>query len=101
MPKMTDKEEQWIDNVLASVEQLEKAKPKDDLFERIQAKVDQLDAKIVPMKHWRRIAAAVAIILISNVYIINQYNSPITEIVETRTGDVYDGVVTNYNLYDE
>lgn len=86
--------EKWKDKIMNSLEGMERAKPSQDVFKRIQVGIQ---TKKGEGKQWIAIAATVSLMICANVYFLVEYDSknPITE-----NGGEYQSVVSNYNIYD-
>lgn len=92
-----DKKEQWANEVLQSLEGIQRAKPNANLFAEITAKLPKKTVKIIPLKRLRWAAVAACVIIAANIYVfssgINQTQQNITTNAEEY------GLVTDYALY--
>lgn len=88
--------EEWKDEIMNSLEGMEKAKPQPDAFFRIQQKISQpqLEETDTTMS-WLAIAAAISLIIISNVYFINDYLQKPAE----PTQEAYPTIISTYSFY--
>ncbi|MEL6987147.1 MAG: hypothetical protein AAGK97_04890, partial [Bacteroidota bacterium] len=60
---MKKDKERWKDEILSSMKGSKRAKPAQDLFQKIENQLERLEYKIISIKQWN-IAAAIAIVLI-------------------------------------
>lgn len=94
-----DKKEQWVNEVLQSLDGIEKAEPKADLFAKITDKISKGEVtKIIPLQQLRWVAAAACIIIGVNIYV---FTSGITTTKNTNinTTETYQ-ILSNYSLYN-
>jgi len=64
--------EKWADEVLHSMDGLRRAKPADDLFDKILDKIaEKKQAVIIPIKRLRWLAAAACIVIGLNIYVFS------------------------------
>lgn len=69
---MKNKKEQWADEVLNSLEHLQKAEPGADLFAKITAQLPRTKvAKIIPLNRLIWIATAACIVIAVNIFVLN------------------------------
>ncbi len=94
--------QEWIDGVLNSVKGSRRAKPRADLFAQIESNLDAPEVRIIPINQWRISVAAAVLLLVLNVFVLQQYtqNQSINT-SEFVTGDSSEqNLVSNYNIYD-
>lgn len=92
--------DKWIDDVLVSINNLERAKPSANLFARIENELDNDSVEVIPIYKIRFAAVAAAILLMFNVFSI--YNYVLTS--ETTSIDLSvennQELISNYNIYE-
>lgn len=92
---MKEKEE-WADDVLRSLDGLQRAEPNVELFARITNKVTQKTIRIIPLKPLAWVAAAACFIITINLYTF--YNT--TQISDnTNLNKSEYSLVMDYSLY--
>ncbi|MEM9833202.1 MAG: hypothetical protein AAF944_21390 [Bacteroidota bacterium] len=101
---MSDNEnqEKWIEDVLGSMNKSERARPKPDLFTKIEQQLDKEGAIAVPIL-WRRVAAAAAVLLLMLNGLAIQQFSQSNELVpgEVTLEDTYQqSLISDYKIYD-
>ena len=94
--------EKWIEDVFDSMKGSQRAKPRADLFAKIEQEIQHPETRVIPL-YQRRIAVAAAIVLLAgNVFALRHYvNTSQTkgnEIVMDET--LSPGLISNYNLYE-
>lgn len=95
------KEETWIQEVLASTEGMQRAKPARDLLSSIEQRIQQTGAKIIPMRRLRMAAAAAILLLMMNVVALNQYaDYTAVEEILTESEMAEPSLISNFNLYE-
>ena len=99
---MNDEKEKWMEDVFQSMKSSQRAKPRPDLFVKIQDRIGVGDAKIVPLRQWRyATAAAVLLLLINTVVLIyssqqNQVNYEDVTVVNTYN----QSLISSYQIYE-
>lgn len=92
-----NKNEQWADEVLKSLDGIQRAKPSNQLFDKIN---DQLKhekrAKIVPLKRLSWVAVAAFVVITINIYI---FKSGMQN--NTRPQVSKSNLLNNYSIYDK
>lgn len=86
--------EKWKDDILNSLEGIERAKPNSNLFEKIQAKTRKSPQE--KNYGWLAVAATISLVICFNVYLILNYNNQDTN-PETHS---YGNLISNYNIYE-
>ncbi|MFT5617159.1 MAG: hypothetical protein ACI85I_000375 [Arenicella sp.] len=93
--------ENWKDEVLNSLDGMQRAKPKADLFAKIEAQVYDSELKIVPKSQFRLAVAATITLLIVNFSLAMNYTkSNGTNANSTNQEMTSDKLISNYNLYE-
>lgn len=96
--KMEEKEI-WTEKVLQSLEGINRAEPRDDLFNEISSKVEEKSpVKVISLNEFKWIAAVVFLIFINTYSIINQFSIK-TKISNNETAEI--SIITNYSLYNK
>ena len=62
-----------LDDALEQLKKLPRATPPSSLLGRIEASIGKAEAKIIPMKQWRMIAAAACVLVALNVTALSNY----------------------------
>ncbi len=72
---MQDEQEKWVDEVMDSLQGMQRAVPPVDLFESIEAQITKSRerGKIIPMQQIRWSIAIAAVLLLLNVVAIRSY----------------------------
>lgn len=97
---MKNEKEQWINDVFESVKGSERAKPNTDLFTKIESQIDSEEAKIIPMRQWRMAVAAAVVILIMNVFAIQNFTQNNRMNADEIENETNQPLISNFNLYD-
>ncbi len=94
------KKEKWKDEVLNSLEGINRAEPDPELYAGIQAKLGQMQeskrVQLVPRPYFSIIAASFALLIFANVYALTRQKS---NVQTTDTSSVYQLDNGNFNLY--
>jgi len=69
---MKEDKDKWIEQVFASVEGSQRAKPDADLFAKIEKGIDDSKTIMVSFVQWRIAIAAAIVILVLNVFVMKQ-----------------------------
>lgn len=94
-----NKNEQWANEVLHSLDGMQKATPKVDLFDKIMTQLPQeKKAKIIPLRKLRWAAVAASIIIGVNVYVFSSGMNQAGQNTATTATEYQ--LVTDYSLYD-
>ena len=70
--KNSDKEK-WIAEVFDSMKDSKRAKPKPELFKKIEQQIDAQDVPEIPIHQWRMAVAATLMLLVLNVFAMRLY----------------------------
>jgi hypothetical protein len=99
---MESDKEKWINGVLGSLASIQRAKPKQDLFSKIQKEIAKPEGKVISMRQLRITAAAAVLLLTINVFLLTQYaKSSQKNTTEWVTEvDANEQLISNYNLYE-
>jgi len=100
---MNMKEEDPIDRALGSLQDIQRAKAPSQAFAKIQQKLaDQRANKGMvdpqPSYAWMRVAAAMALLVASNIWAVTNYWAPDSNTTTASGG--YVQLMTDFNLYD-
>jgi len=90
--------EAWKNDIMNSLDGIQKAQPPSDTFSKIQRKIrHKPNNNETNPTHWWAIAATISFVILCNVYIISTHSE------QTPTADVsnYPSLITDYNLYQE
>ena len=71
---MNDDKEKWMEDVFQSMKYSQRAKPRPDLFVKIQNQIGVGGAKIVPLRQWRHAVAVAVILLVVNATVMVYFN---------------------------
>ncbi len=85
--------EDWKNKVINSLDGIERAEPRKDVFLKIQAKIHGQKSQ---SRQWIAIAATISMVVCANVYLLLNYNSTTSPTVDKTE---YQSLVTNYNIY--
>ncbi|MEL6945433.1 MAG: hypothetical protein AAFO82_22500 [Bacteroidota bacterium] len=99
---MKKNKHEWIESVLNSMEGMQKAQPKDDLFAKIKTQIVQPEARIISLRQRNWVAIAAVFLLLFNVFAIRQYyNNPSADYEQLVQGeDSNQQLVYDYNFYE-
>lgn len=87
-----NKEEQWANEVLQSVEGLKRAEPSVELFAKIKDKLPtEKVTKIIPLRRLRWVAAVACLVVGLNIYVLEN---------EIKTESVYSSTTENIDLFN-
>lgn len=92
--------EHWTDKTLESVKGMQRASPPNDVFSKIQARLEQPAGKVDSERKISSmaIAAAITLLISCNLYVVVDYFNTNTQ---TQTEIQYEGLMSDYNLYSE
>lgn len=93
-----NRKEQWVEEIMNSLDGIESAEPRADLFEKITAQLpaDKV-VEIIPLRRLRWVAVAACFIITLNIYVFRHEIR--TEFVTTRQIDNTD-LLDSYALYN-
>ncbi len=98
MKEMKNKE-QWANEVLQSLEGIQRAEPSADLFAKISQKLPKEKViKMIPLKHLKWVAAAACVLIVINIFVFK--SSIQTEQPNDYNYKVENNLLTNYSIYD-
>ena len=90
------KPEEWADEIMNSLEGIQRAKPRADLFDAIDAKIDALpQPKVIPIRRLAWVAAAACVVIFVNIYSLT--SSTNTEIAEEQGTET--PLLSDYSIY--
>lgn len=94
-----DQKEKWVNDVLESIEGLERAKPSDALFAKINSRLpNKTQVKIVPLKKLYWIAVAACAILVINIFVFSSEIKESTNEMKNNTDQAQ--LFNDFNIYD-
>lgn len=99
---MNDDKEKWMQDVFQSMKGSQRAKPRPDLFVKIQNRIGVGGAKIVPLRQWRYAAAVAVLMLVVNTIALvyfnqqNQLNYEDVTVVDTYN----QALISSYQIYE-
>lgn len=100
---MKEDKDKWVDDVFDSMKGHQRAKPKPQLFARIEDKLDASETKMIPMRQWKYTSVAAALLLVLNTFALQQFtkNKELNagEMV-VSTDDSSQLLISNYKLYE-
>lgn len=99
---MKDNKEKWIEDIFNSLEGSKRAKPNFDLFARIEAEIENIDTKVIPLRQVRMMAAAAIVLLTLNMGVFLQYTQSQEANNENEVIETIDqsSLISDYKLYD-
>lgn len=83
-----------VTNILNSLEGIERAKAPDKLFDKITEQLRKENHK--PTYQWVAIAAAIAFIICSNIFVASTYSNDTSQSSESEYSELYN----NFTLYE-
>lgn len=88
----------WANEILQSLEGIQKASPSDDLFAKIMEQIPEaIPTNIIPLKRLGWIAVAACFLIGINVYV---FDLGTTNNIKTQSTQQYDKLMTDYSLYN-
>ncbi len=94
-----DKKEKWANEVLQSLDGMQKAEPKADVFTKIITQINANEAvKIIPLKRLGWIAVAACLIIGLNLYVFKSRLQMVKNDL-SKTSQKYE-FITDYSLYN-
>jgi len=93
-----NKKGKWAEEVLQSLDGIQRAEPADDLFDKIMAKLpEKKQAVIIPIKRIRWIVAAACLVIGLNIYVfsIGMRSSQKENMSESQSIEL----ITDFSLY--
>lgn len=95
---MNDEKEKWMEDVFQSMKGSQRAKPRPELFIKIQNRIGVGDAKIVPLRQWRYAAAVAVLMLVVNTKALVYFNQK--QQVSYEDVDTYNqSLISTYQIY--
>lgn len=88
--------EKWKDEIIDSLQGMERAKAPADTFLKIQEKINS--EKTPKGKQWMAVAASIVLVLCANVLFISNYTS--SPIISENQTEAYLSIISNFNLYE-
>lgn len=100
---MNDEKEKWMETVFQSMKGSQRAKPRPDLFAKIQSRIGVVDAKIVPLRQWRYAAAAAVLLLLMNTSVLVYFSQQIqVNYEDIAVVDTYNqSLISSYQIYEK
>jgi len=93
--------ESRFDDIFESMKGSRRAKPSSDLFAKIEAQIDNPEAKVIPMTFRRLAAAAAVLLLLMNGLVLQQFaqnESFAGDQVTSKNAD--QSLISNYKIYE-
>ncbi|WP_020566659.1 hypothetical protein [Neolewinella persica] len=88
-----------LEDALEQLKKLPRATPPPDLLGRIESRLGKVEAKVIPMKQWRMIAAAACVLVALNVTALSNYlNSASQQTAQYDTSS--DALISDFQLYE-
>lgn len=99
---MKKDKENWMEDVLGSLEGSKRAQPNPGLFARIESQIETPEAIVIPVTQWRLAAAAAILLLMLNVFAMRQYAQRYEVNTDELVVDVSSDqqLISNYNPYE-
>ncbi|GLR18277.1 hypothetical protein [Portibacter lacus] len=99
---MKNDKEKWVNDVLNSMEGSRRAKPSPELFDQILQEIDRPETQVLTMPHWSRIAAVAALLIMGNVFAVQQISqSRYSDLSEVSSSDSDNYMlVSDYKIYE-
>jgi hypothetical protein len=94
--------EKWKDEVLKSFEGMERAKPSNDLFDKISSELENDQSTTISHKNVLAIAICILLLIVLNIFAISQYRSTLNP-TNSETADevnVQYALISDFNLYE-
>ena len=96
---MEKQKEKWINEVLKSTEGSQRALPNPKLFSKIEAELNQKEAKRIQLD-WRKWAAAMVLLIMVNIYCVRKYTQSSDEGSVSMDMEHNENLISDYNLYE-
>lgn len=103
---MNDQEkEKWMDEVFHSMKGSQRARPRPEVFAKIQAKINASEAKVITLREWRYAVATAILVLIVNVFALHRFNQNaelqnVIMVTEVDTENYGHSIISNFNIYE-
>ena len=99
---MNDEKEKWMKDVFTSMKGSQRAKPKPELFAKIENRIDLTKVKTIPLRQWQYTVVAASFILLINttaLFLYNQNNQ--IDYEEVVLVDNYsNSLISSYQIYE-
>lgn len=90
-----------FEEIFESMRGSQRAKPNPDLFAKIEAKINTPDAKFISWRFRRLAAAAAILLLMMNVFVLQQLTQNTSYVGEKVTSETSkQSLISNYKIYD-
>ena len=99
MSKEKMKQENWINEVMQSMDGKQNVLPSADLLAKIKSRIDQ-DKKSIPLKKVMLSIAAAILLLLVNGFLLNQNIKPVENQSDLNSINSEMSLISNYNLYE-
>ena len=95
----SDKE---FDAIFESMKGSQRAKPNPELFGKIEAQIDRPEAKIVSMRFQQLAVATVVLLLMMNVFVLQQFSKNNASFAGEQMNSETQGqsLISNYKIYE-
>ena len=97
-----DNKENEFESIFESMRGSQRAKPNTDLFAKIEARIDAPQAKVVSRNFRVLAAAAAAMLLVMNIFVIQQFSQGMGAFTGQQVvSEVSDqSLISNYKIYE-
>lgn len=99
---MNDDKEKWMEEVFQSMKGSRRAKPRPELFAKIEGQIAVSKGKVIPLRQWKYAAAVAALVLFVNVKALlysNQNDEVFND--DAVVADVYNQpLISSYQIYE-
>ncbi|MEZ5044879.1 MAG: hypothetical protein R2828_33615 [Saprospiraceae bacterium] len=99
---MDDEKEKWMKDVFESMKGSQRAKPKPELFAKIENRIVLSQVKVIPLRQWQYTVVAASFMLLINttaLFFYNQNNQMDYE--EVVVVDTYnESLISSYQIYE-
>lgn len=99
---MNDKKEKWAEEVFQSMKGSQRAKPRPELYVKIENQIAFSKANVVPLYQWRYYAAAAVLILLVNTTALIYFNQN-KQVNDENVAimDTYNqSLISSYQIYE-
>lgn len=84
----------WKDKIIESVSTISRAEPPQNAFDKILDRIHHKQERTRPNRQWMTIAASIALIVASNIFIWTSTRQAIS-----INDSIYEKIMSDYNIY--
>ncbi len=98
---MKKDQHEWTEEVFQSMRGSQRARPRPDLFSKIEDQINLHEAKVIPIVQWKWAAAVAVMILFINITALVVYNQSETITEDYAVVNTYgEPLLTTYQIFE-